>query len=398
VYRRFILLTFGLLLIGGTVLAQESTPTALSWDSALNATWEGYKERFIFCGEPCGNNVGLVFDPSAGYTAVSEGIGYGMLMAVLANDQATFDIIYTAANDVMLNESRGLYHWQANPQGRVTGRGAALDADEDIALALIFAHQRIDAGEWQAGENYGERASALIDAIYDRLVSNQGFLLVGDNWGINGEVITNPSYFAPAWYRRFDEFQGTERWGEVIENLYTTLYASEGAPLGLAPDWSQADGQPAFPYCDGNNRARESCRYEMMWESIRTPYRIGMDCLWYSEERACEWSQRGAAFLLDSADGDAAQAAIRASMFDMSGNIVNSQNEGMVGMWLVGARASQETSLFDALSTLLLDNYGQYTDQGFWGNYEGAAQYYYNQSLAWIGASVAAGWWDEFIQ
>src|SRR5262245_4951026 len=140
VCRPIILFICGLLFVNSAVLAQESTPTPLSdWDAALHSTWEGYKERFIFCGEQCGNNLGLVFDPSAGYTAVSEGIGYGMLMAVLVNDQETFDIIYNTANAVMLNESRGLYHWQANPQGRVTGRGAALDADEDIALALIFA-------------------------------------------------------------------------------------------------------------------------------------------------------------------------------------------------------------------------------------------------------------------
>jgi hypothetical protein len=136
-----------------------------------------------------------------------------------------------------------------------------------------------------------------------------------------------------------------------------------------------------------------------MWESIRTPYRIGMDCLWYEEARACEWSQRGAEFLLSTADGDATQAAVNAGMFDMAGNSTGTtQNEGMIGMWLVGAFASQETALSDALAIRLLNDYGQYVDQGAWGSSEGAAQYYYNQSLAWLGASVAAGWWDEFIQ
>lgn len=368
---------------------------------ALRATWEGYKARYILCGADCGNDLGLVFDPSARYHAVSEGVGYGMIMAALIDDQATFDRIYYAANEVMLSPTTGLYHWRANAQGQVTGQSAATDADQDIAIALIFAQHRVEIGEWDApqGISYADQASALITAIYEHLVYEGAYLIPGDGWSSNGQDILNLSYFSPAWYRIFDEFQNTNNWQQVIENGYAALYATAGTERGLAPDWSQADGEAAFAWCDSNGRGRDGCRVEMTWEAIRVPWRIALDCLWFSHERACEWSRRGAAFLLESANGDATQAAQNARMFTLEGEFppdIDYQTEGMIGMWLAGAVAARQPELVIALESRLLGEFGRYLDQGAWGNWDQAHTYYYNQSLAWMGAAVRAGLWDRF--
>lgn len=368
--------------------------TAQNWDTALNRSWEGYKARYIFCGANCGDNLGLVFDPSQGYTAVSEGIGYGLLMAVLMNDQPTFDTIYNAANRILWDQENGLYHWRADNSGTVIGDGSATDADQDIALALIFAQERVLAGEWTAHTHppYDERANLLIDLIYEKEIYDGQFIKPGDQWEVDGQTITNLSYFSPAWYRIYDVFQGTDRWTPVIDQGYETLYATEGADLGLTPDWSQADGAPAFDYCDAYGRTRETCRYEMYYDAIRVPWRIATDCLWFDEPRACEWATRGTDFLLNIVgSGNPRQAASGAVMFDMTGNpIVPQQDSAMIGMWLAGVTASGNNALMQALSNRLWASYTVFLNSdGFWGNYWEEQNYYFNQTLAWFGAAVA---------
>jgi endo-1,4-beta-D-glucanase Y len=381
-------------------VVRQTRGSSLDVSSAVQQTWQGYKTRLIFCGPPCGNNLGLVFDPSASYKARSEGVGYGLLMAALINDHQTFDTILDAADKTLYDSTIGLYNWEANASGDVSGTGAATDADEDIALALIFAQKHVDNHQWtqRTGSTYGDKASALIDAIYQHEVSSDQYLLPGNQWSTDGKTITNPSYFAPAAYRTFDAFQGTDRWKPVIDHGYETLFGSRGAAMGLAPDWSQSDGNPAYPYCDANGRSRDDCRYDMTYEGIRIPWRIGLDCLWYGTDHACEWVKREADFLLHNVGhGDPEQAAAGAVMFNVGGVPVAQQSEGMVAMWLAGVTAAGNSDLQSALMNRLLNTFGQNITGGqFWGADADRWRDYYNQSLAWLGASVAAGLWDQF--
>jgi len=361
--------------------------TAIDWHALVAATWEGYKENYIFCGADCGDNMGLVFDPNMGYQAVSEGVGYGLLMAVMMDDQSAFDTIYDAAHAIMLDEETGLFNWRVDNTGQLTGENSATDAEVDIAAALIFAQARVDRGEWaqHAGRPYGERARLLLDSIYLYEVVDGRFLTPGDGWGGGGQEIINLSYFAPAWFRIFDQFEGGDRWYPLIRQGYRSLYSvPNGNRLGLAPDWSTANGKPAFDYCDREGRPRDACRFEMTFDAIRVPWRIGLDCLWFGEPRACEWSKRSAAFLSSIEDPNAF-----AVMYDMEGNpVVGYQNELMAGMWVVAALASGDTDLQMRLGDMLYDYASSALSEGYWG---GSPQYYFNQSLAWFGASLLSG-------
>jgi endo-1,4-beta-D-glucanase Y len=383
--------------LGQTDVPQPSGPPAddessggfdwagLPWGEIVRATWEGYKANYIFCGEQCGNNLGLVFDPNMGYQAVSEGVGYGLLMAVMMDDQATFDTVYDAAHDIMLDPATGLLNWRVDNTGAITGETSATDAEEDIAAALIFAQSRVDRGEWaqHAERPYGDSANALIDAIYTYEVADGRYLTPGDAWDGEGQEILNLSYFAPAWYRIFDDFQGTDRWQPVITYGYRSLFTTDGAPLGLAPDWSTSDGGPAYDYCDAHGRERSACLYEMTFDAIRVPWRIGLDCLWFDEARACQWSGRTAEFL------KALPPDQFGRLYDMDGvPVVSYQNEMMDGMWLVASLASGDEELQQQLAQQLYTVTGNALTEGYWG---GSAQYYFNQSLAWFGASLLSG-------
>lgn len=316
---------------------------------------------------------------------VSEGVGYGLLMAVMMDDQATFDTIYDAAYTVMLDERTGLLNWRVANTGEIVGYSSATDAEEDVAAALIFAQTRVERGEWaqHAGRPYGEQANALIDAMWEYEVADGKYLTPGDEWAGAGQEILNLSYFAPAWYRIFDDFQGTDRWQKVITYGYRSLYLTEGADLGLAPDWSTSDGDLAFDYCDRTARPREACRYEMYYDAIRVPWRIGLDCLWFDDFRACEWSRKSAAFLASLPDTQLAR------MYDMQGQpIISYQNELTTGMWLVAAMAAGDQELTAKLAEQMYLYAGNALAEGYWG---GSPQYYFNQSLAWFGASLLSG-------
>lgn len=361
--------------------------TSFDWSALVRATWEGYKANYIFCGADCGDNLGLVFDPNIGYQAVSEGVGYGLLMAVMMDDRPTFDTIYDAAHAIMLDEVTGLFNWRVDNTGKVTGEGSATDAEVDIAAALIFAQARVDRGEWtqHAERPYAERAQSLLDAIYLYEVKEGRYLTPGDGWGGGGREIINLSYFAPAWFRIFDQFEGGDRWRPLIHQGYRSLYSvPNGNRLGLSPDWSTVDGRPAYDYCDREGRPRDACRYEMTFDAIRVPWRIGLDCLWFNEPRACEWSRRSAAFL-----NSIEQPEAFAVMYDMQGNpVVGYQNELMAGMWAVAALASGDTDLQVRLGAMLHDYASNALEEGYWG---ASPQYYFNQSLAWFGASLLSG-------
>jgi hypothetical protein len=166
---------------------------------------------------------------------------------------------------------------------------------------------------------------------------------------------------------------------------YRSLYLTEGADHGLAPDWSTADGGPAYDYCDANDRPRDACRYEMYYDAIRVPWRVGLDCLWFDDFRACEWSRKSAAFLKSLPLNEFAR------MYNMAGEpIISYQNELTNGMWLVAALAAEDAELVALLAEQLYGYAGNALTAGYWG---GTSQYYFNQSLAWFAASLLS---DDF--
>ncbi len=73
-------------------------------------------------------------------STVSEGMGYGMLLAVYFADQEVFDQLWRYVAKYL--NGNGLMDWEIDPSGNVIGTGAASDGDEDIAWALLMADRQ----------------------------------------------------------------------------------------------------------------------------------------------------------------------------------------------------------------------------------------------------------------
>ena len=215
-------------------------------------------------------------------STVSEGIAYGMMIAVFMDDRMLFDELWKYSQ-LWLN-GNGLMDWYINAAGtQRLGTGGATDADEDMAWALVMADRQW-GGQGSLDKPYLEYAKTQIKAIWDHEVDHQNndFLLAGDSWA--GNLIFNPSYFAPNEYRIFGEVSGDAAgWKRVIDTGYTILAKSLNAQSGnasngLAPAWCDANGAPKVPYDNGPTNYQ--------YDSARIPFRIGLDYCYTGEERA----------------------------------------------------------------------------------------------------------------
>lgn len=219
-------------------------------------------------------------------STVSEGIAYGMLIAVMLDEQPLFDGFWQYAR--LWFNANGLMDWYIAPDGsKRLGVGAASDADEDMAWALLMA-ERQWGGRGSLPETYASYRARLIDCVYRFEVDQAKHLdmfLPGDDW--RGRDVFNPSYFAPNQYRNFGQVSGeTAAWQRVVDVGYATLNKSLNTKSGnqdngLVPAWCTSQGEPveAFPGALQN----------FQYDSARTPFRLAQDWAFHQEPRAREY-------------------------------------------------------------------------------------------------------------
>jgi hypothetical protein len=215
-------------------------------------------------------------------STVSEGIAYGMMLALVMDDQPLFDELWSYSQ--LWLDANGLMHWYVNAAGTMPlGTGGATDSDEDMAWALVMAARKW-GGAGALSSAYLDLAKAQIDRIWRHEIDHTrgDLLLPGDMWGSN--IVFNPSYFAPNEYRVFGLVTGNvDGWNRVIDTGYAVLsrslnQASGNATNGLVPAWCDVDGVPKPP------SAGSATNYQ--YDSARTPFRIGQDYCYYGEARA----------------------------------------------------------------------------------------------------------------
>jgi endo-1,4-beta-D-glucanase Y len=213
---------------------------------------------------------------------VSEGIAYGMILAVYMDDQDLFDNLWSY-EQLWLN-ANGLMDWKIDQTGKTRlGTGAATDADEDMAWALVMADKQW-GGQGKLRDSYLNFAKKLIKAMWDREIDHTRaeMVLPGDSWG--GGDVTNISYYAPAYYRVFGQVSGNvDGWNKVIDTCYAIINKSLNTKYGndsngLVPAWCDSSGAPKVAYTNAPTH--------FQYDSCRVPFRIGLDYCLFGEPRA----------------------------------------------------------------------------------------------------------------
>ena len=245
----------------GALLAPDRRAAIAALDKAYIA-WR----RIYVTGEGANGQL-RIRRPEDQDDTVSEGIGYGMLIAAYHGDREIFDRLLGYGRRYF--DGNGLMHWKIAADGRVRGNGGATDADEDIAMALLVA-DRLWGGE------YGVMAKHIINGIWNAEVEPGTYVLKpGSQFG--GSLVMNPSYLDPAYYRIFAKATGNAKWNEVVEKTYRMFdsISKHNDGTGLAPDWMTSGAGPA-----------KGQSYDYKYDAARVPLRLARDAAWFCEPRA----------------------------------------------------------------------------------------------------------------
>jgi len=195
----------------------------------------------------------------------SEGMSYGMMIAVQLNKKAEFNAIWNWAKSHMYHSSPahpacGFFSWSMNTNGVSNDAMPAPDGEEYFAMALYFA-----ANRWGNGDgiyNYQAEADRLLtDMRHRALITGQtagGPVTAGALFEPEHKMVrftpdtknwnhTDPSYHLPAFYELW------ALWGPANDRAFWTETAAASRDFfqrtahpvtGLTPDYANFDGTP----------------------------------------------------------------------------------------------------------------------------------------------------------
>jgi endoglucanase len=334
-----------------------------------------------------------VVDPQAEYQTTSEGQAYAMLRAVYADDRQTFDEVWAWTDEnLQVREEDDLLgrRWDAPTDGDAEGfldENSATDADQNAALALLFAAQR-----WEEPE-YEEEALKILDDVWaqETIVADGERVVIAGDWARGEETYsatTNPSYFAPYAYKVFAEADPERPWRELVDSSYEVLKrirASSrlGGEAGLAPNWVELNtrtGELLPASEEVGPRATEFSH-----DASRIPGRIALDYLWFGDERARETLERlsfpqreleGSGRLFAAYKPDGSPAADYESL---------SVYAGIVPGLLVTGYEELARRVYDEQ---ISDQYKDDPEGAYWGE---NPDDYYDQNMAWFATAVMDG-------
>ncbi|MEO6600267.1 MAG: glycosyl hydrolase family 8 [Polyangiaceae bacterium] len=317
----------------------NSAKSASVTDAQLQSEYATWKAAHV---EACSNGSWVVVSDG---NVVSEGIGYGMLLAVAMSEQTLFDGFWKYYQDHL--DNNGLMNWKT---GKCESPGnnnqnAATDADLDVAMALVQA-----AARWPS-DGYLAKAQAQASKILQfesDVCDGRRVLRPGDAFGScsdpNDKRI-NPSYFSPGYYKVFahDFIDQASSWTALGDGSYQ-LYAIYQARMGnLVPDWSEPDGS------DNNGSV-------YWYDACRTPWRVAVDYAWTGDTRAKTFLQNVSSWV-DQNGGlpKAAQQPNSAFIgaFALAGGYEQGKFDGYVSAWL-GAQVDDTAYYQGTLRVLYL--------------------------------------------
>lgn len=136
----------------------------------LEQTWqemfEGDEDTRIY--HESGEDMGYMMD-TGNLDARTEGMSYGMMMAVQMDRQDVFDRLWKWTMTYMYmttGENAGYFAWSCATDGSRLSDGPAPDGEEYFAMALFFASHRW--GDREAPFDYGTQARDLLRTCIHR--------------------------------------------------------------------------------------------------------------------------------------------------------------------------------------------------------------------------------------
>jgi len=221
------------------------------------------------------------------HDARTEGLSYGMMIAVQLDKKEVFDRIWRWSKYNLQHQNgprEGYFAWSYNPKAmKKNSEGSASDGELYFITSLLFASNR-----WgnDTGIDYYAEARRILDAmwkkdgtgnIYNLInVENKQITFVPESGGYNW---TDPSYHLPAFYEIWAEYakDGHEQfYRDCADTSRVFLHRACHPVTGLNSDYTDFSGKPhPMPWMP------EGFRYD----SWRVPINVAMDYVWYGKDK-----------------------------------------------------------------------------------------------------------------
>jgi oligosaccharide reducing-end xylanase len=322
----------------------------------------------------------------------SEGMSYGMMIAVQMDMQPQFNALWKFAQTFMQfpansNQTswRGNFRWQGSVN---TGNannwqvnfgantGPAPDGDEYFAAALYLADRRWGSN---GGVNYQQQADTISHAMISNPTANNNTPLINaaNNLVVfypnTSNAFTDPSYNLPAFYELYalDGPAGDAgRWNTIADASRRLLVNSANGNTGLHPDYANFNGTP---------NAGGSNHDQFVYDAWRVPMNMAVDYAWFSQDsRFITQVNKYHAFFTNQLNAN--KDNVRNATFAIDGsNAGGGSSTALTSMLGAGALASTAANRKDFV-------------QAAWNVYQQSGQYrYYQEAVYLLGLLNTAG-------
>jgi oligosaccharide reducing-end xylanase len=281
----------------------DPTLTQTATDAKLATYWhalfEGDEDQRVFYpAAPTADGAAAYILDTGNDDVRSEGMSYGMMIAVQMNRRAEFDQLWNWAATHMRYRTgprAGYFRWQCTRAGCPRDAGPASDGEEYFATALFFAAHR-----WGNGRglyDYEAQANAILDTMlhkqdmnggvvdgvtnmFDRRAHQVVFVPLGPF-----ATFTDPSYHLPAFYELWARWakgwqgrQAADRafWAEAARESRRLFARAAHPTTALTPDYAEFDGRPHATGGHGDFR----------YDAFRTAVNWSVDQAWWGADPA----------------------------------------------------------------------------------------------------------------
>jgi endo-1,4-beta-D-glucanase Y len=230
----------GRLAVIGLLLLLFSGPAGAQQPMITPQDWQAYKAKFLDVS-------GRIVDDGNGGISHSEGQGYGLLLAYLADNPVDFEQIWYFTRTELLIRDDGLAAWSWNPAKtpHIDDINDATDGDLLIAYALARG------GDAWGRADYTQAATKIATTLLDKAIVRSGgrTLLLPGVTGFSaadrsdGPVI-NPSYLIFEAFPVLNALVPSEKWQQLSDDGHALIASMQFGSQKLPADWVSLKRQP----------------------------------------------------------------------------------------------------------------------------------------------------------
>ncbi len=220
----------------------------------------------------------------------TEGMSYGMMIAVQLDKKVEFDRLWKWAKTYMqhtVEPRRTYFAWHCKNNGAVLDSTAASDGEEWFVTALFFASARW--GNGKGNFNYRAEAQAILDAMLNKEgkpwsdgritnMFNRREKQVVFVPSIEADGFTDPSYHLPHYYELWARWADTNNqfWCEAASTSRMFFRKAANPSTGLMPDYAHFDGSPINRWGGGSDDFR--------FDAWRIGMNVALDYSWFAKD------------------------------------------------------------------------------------------------------------------